>query len=262
MTRTVDDTPGYYEIVFAYDNLGEFWTPPTIGLEDAPGERAVTFLNQGDPSVLEDGMMVCFDYEGPSFDPIEIEYQVTVDTEFAGGEIVNEAFSMSDNPGAVEEMTYADAVYVPTPVDIKSDVYEMLDMMYDEAPWSTKWRIATAMRYVELSTMERWWDSETQLGDYGLYVFRFDERVVATLLQIAAYDEQAYDLIDMVIESDYVLAVTQLIMTDDYGGDISRAGAYLSAGESALARGQYTLAVRYFGLAWSAAYNAMPLMPE
>lgn len=75
----VDDSPGAYEIIFAYDNLNVLPPLATIGLEDAAGLNAVAYLNSGDPSsVLSNGLMVCFDLQGAGT-PTKITYQATVD---------------------------------------------------------------------------------------------------------------------------------------------------------------------------------------
>jgi hypothetical protein len=106
MTREVDNTPGFYEIVFAYDNLqGTLPDPATIGTEDAPGVEATALLNNDDPAgVISDGFMVCFDAVVPS--PVEITYAVTVD-EGSLGVYTNEVLSINDNPGAKETETHA-----------------------------------------------------------------------------------------------------------------------------------------------------------
>ncbi|WP_456405329.1 S8 family peptidase [Thiolapillus sp.] len=62
---TVDDSPGKPEIVIAFDNLNPAALPDlaTIGVESIGGLAADAYLNNEDPSVLGDGLMVCFDYQ-------------------------------------------------------------------------------------------------------------------------------------------------------------------------------------------------------
>ena len=63
----VDHTPGYHEVVLAFDNLQNLPSPATIGLEDETGTLAAAYLNLGDPSsVLADGLMICFDWVLPT----------------------------------------------------------------------------------------------------------------------------------------------------------------------------------------------------
>jgi len=63
MRRQVNNTPGVYEIVFAYDNLhGTLAGPLTIGVENAAGDSGVALVNRGSAAqVISDGLMVCFD---------------------------------------------------------------------------------------------------------------------------------------------------------------------------------------------------------
>ena len=97
----VDDAPGMYEYVFAYDNLnGALDGPLTIGVENAAGTLGTALVNNGDASsVLANGLMVCLDrYQVGS--AASLTYDVTVD-EGATGDLVNSAVSTVDNPGSV-----------------------------------------------------------------------------------------------------------------------------------------------------------------
>lgn len=60
----IDDTPGVYEIVFAYDNVvGNLPAVATVGLEAPGASDAVPYLNQEDAAGLSNGLMICFDYQ-------------------------------------------------------------------------------------------------------------------------------------------------------------------------------------------------------
>jgi len=110
MTRAVNDTPGAYEIVFAYDNLnGDLSGPTTIGLENVGGSEAAVFLNNGDASsVLSDGMTVCFDYIAFGVDPAVLTYQVTVDAGAELGDTITNTVEHSvDNEGSLPDSTDA-----------------------------------------------------------------------------------------------------------------------------------------------------------
>ncbi|WP_457667389.1 S8 family peptidase [Thiolapillus sp.] len=62
---TVNNDPGHPEIIVAFDNLNPAALPDlaTVGVESIGGREATAFLNKADPSVLNDGLMVCFDYQ-------------------------------------------------------------------------------------------------------------------------------------------------------------------------------------------------------
>jgi uncharacterized repeat protein (TIGR01451 family) len=110
----VDDTPYYYEIVFAYDNLVGDIDASTIGLENYLGTDAATYA-YNDAS-FTDGHMICFDYVVPSTTHT-ITFQVTVDEDAPFGEIVNEALHDNDHLGTVEES--AEAVFENPPMEPK-----------------------------------------------------------------------------------------------------------------------------------------------
>ena len=100
-TRGVDDTPGFYEFVFAYNNLdGDLAGPLTVGLENDLGTLGTALLNQADATgVLSNGFQVCFDQVTVGA-PAVMTYDVTV-TGALGGTIVNTVTSGVDNPGSV-----------------------------------------------------------------------------------------------------------------------------------------------------------------
>lgn len=76
----VDTAPGAYEMVFAYDNINGGLGEVTVGIENALGDEAYAFVNDGDATgSIEDGTMVCFDYVPPST-PHVITYQLRVTT--------------------------------------------------------------------------------------------------------------------------------------------------------------------------------------
>jgi uncharacterized repeat protein (TIGR01451 family) len=106
VSRAVINAPGFYEIVYAYDNIN-YALPATIGVEDALGANAVALVNNGDTSgIISDGFMVCFDQVGAA-DPVVITYQVTVDPS-AHGVLTNNVVHNTDNLGSMEASTSAD----------------------------------------------------------------------------------------------------------------------------------------------------------
>jgi hypothetical protein len=126
LNRTIDETPGAYEIVFAYDNLkGSLAGPLTIGTENGSGDVATALVNQDSAiAALSDGFMVCFDAVLPSFDPVSIFYQVTVDEDVDSGVIlVNNAVSTTSTAGSKKATASAEVrarslVFMPVTVDM------------------------------------------------------------------------------------------------------------------------------------------------
>jgi uncharacterized repeat protein (TIGR01451 family) len=109
---TVDDTPGFPEIIFAYDNLTPFNYYNTVGLENADGTRAAPYLNYGENpnGVIHDGLMVCFDYQAIGATPATLTYQVTVDGGTSGETLTNNAEHNTGNPGSKAEVVSVDVV--------------------------------------------------------------------------------------------------------------------------------------------------------
>jgi hypothetical protein len=115
MTRSVDDTPGSYEIVFAYDNLeGILAGPLTVGVENVLGNEATALVNNADSGgVLKDGLMVCFDFAVAQTE-VTISYETTVDDEATLGTKMNTVRSTTNVVGS-EETTTSSGVYVGYP---------------------------------------------------------------------------------------------------------------------------------------------------
>ena len=75
MSRIEDDTPGAYEIVFAYDNIRGTSVPATIGIENADGRQGLQYAYND--AEIEDGLTICFDWVKAS----TIRYQVMVEAD-------------------------------------------------------------------------------------------------------------------------------------------------------------------------------------
>lgn len=106
---TIDDRPGYYEIIYAYDNLVGMPNSATIGVENQGGTAATQYLYGNPAGVISDDLMICFDYQGPAFDPVTITYQVTVDAN-ATGTLTNNAAHNTNNPGSQTAYTKVSVV--------------------------------------------------------------------------------------------------------------------------------------------------------
>ena len=119
MTRAADDSPGAYEIVYAYDNLnGDLSGPFTIGVENASASDGVALVNNDSAEgVISNGFMVCFDLVVPTADPVEITFQATVDVDVVvGSEITNTAVSTTSTPGSMEADTSASFMVIEKPL--------------------------------------------------------------------------------------------------------------------------------------------------
>ena len=115
-----DDTPGAYEIIYAYDNItpGFFDVATgTIGMENSDGTVGTTY-SYNDPSLtIADGSAICFDWTLLAAPPQVITFQVTVDGDAPYGVILNEAMHNNNALGTVEEV--AEATFtVPMPPKI------------------------------------------------------------------------------------------------------------------------------------------------
>ena len=102
--HVVDDTPGYYEFVFAYDNINGPLNLATIGTENVGGTEATQYA-YNDAS-FANGHMVCFDLVTPSTTKT-ITFQVTVNADAALGLLSNVALHDNDHLGTVDEMAVA-----------------------------------------------------------------------------------------------------------------------------------------------------------
>ncbi len=108
--NTVDDSRP--EATFEYGDLGDLPALATIGVEDVLGELATSVVSAGDPgAVLTEGGTICLDFEGPSFDPITVGYDATVDAGTLPGTYTNQLVHVTDDPYA-EPVTIGAAVEV------------------------------------------------------------------------------------------------------------------------------------------------------
>jgi hypothetical protein len=112
VARAVDDAPGSFEIVYAYDNVSSLPISATVGVENVGGTQATTLVNAGDPTgTITSGTVVCFDLVAPTFDPIVITYQTTVDAGTAPGTVLtNNAEHNTDNPGSLPAVASTDVM--------------------------------------------------------------------------------------------------------------------------------------------------------
>jgi len=110
--HVVDDSPGSYEFVFAYDNINGPLDGATIGTENSDGTVATQYAYNN--ASFTDGHMICFDLVTPNTTHT-ITFQVTVNEDAAPGPITNTALHTSSQPGTVQEGAVA-VVMIPSPV--------------------------------------------------------------------------------------------------------------------------------------------------
>ncbi|MEL7636550.1 MAG: S8 family serine peptidase [Anaerolineaceae bacterium] len=105
-----DDTPGAYEITYAFDNItpGLFAAASgTIGLENVNGTVGTQFSYNDTALEIADGSAICFDWALLPAPPVVITFQVTVDEDATNGELTNAALHDNDQLGTVEESAVA-----------------------------------------------------------------------------------------------------------------------------------------------------------
>ncbi len=107
-----DDTPGYYEIIYAYDNItpGFFDVASgTIGVENVDGTVGTLVSYNDTELTIADGSAICFDWALLSAPPKVITFQVTVDAE-EEAVITNSASHSANGLGMVEEFATATTI--------------------------------------------------------------------------------------------------------------------------------------------------------
>ncbi len=178
VNSTIDNSPGAYEFVYAYDNIHGYPNSATIGVENMDGTAGTEFLF-GDPStVITDGLIVCFDYE--SLEAVEITYQVIVPSVPEPGDtIVNHVCHDTDTPGTEEDcFDVTTTVQGPVPhwnkeIWISGDgPYAPTDTPFEGiVPTDTVTIVDEVMidytENISFTLMEEWSES-FELGDYEL----------------------------------------------------------------------------------------------
>ena len=94
----VDDSPGVYELVMAYDNIFLSDEQGTIGVENITGTVAAQYAF--DDIQLSNGMAICYDWVEPK--PTLLEFQLLVEPEAAGAEVIAELFNIVDAIGTTQ----------------------------------------------------------------------------------------------------------------------------------------------------------------
>ncbi|MEM6484914.1 MAG: S8 family serine peptidase [Pseudomonadota bacterium] len=121
----VDDSPGAYEIIMAYDNLENYDAIGsnfgTIGVENADGSSGTQVAFN--TVAVKDDFAICFDLTGPSPDPVVLTYQATLDEAPVGTTVTSTVSSEVDSVGSevVEGTVDVSIAEPPVPGDINED---------------------------------------------------------------------------------------------------------------------------------------------
>jgi hypothetical protein len=265
-SRSVNNTPGYYEFVYAYDNIN-YALPATIGLEDAAGANAVALVNNGDTAgVISNGFMVCFDQVGAA-DPAVITYQATVDMDnlYLNLTLTNHVVHDTDNPGSMEATTSTDvAVAAIIPAELKQESRDNLHNLLPTGDSTTDKRIETAIARIDKSLDPDRWETDSTLTDKGNKVFD-EEKMAANMLVLVIKDGgpaagAVQVAAEMLVVADQALAEAAIDAAIAGGGDanrIERAEYELAQAADALGRGHYERAIDHCKRAWDNAVKAL-----
>lgn len=114
IAEAIDDAPGEYEIIYAYDNLtGDFASgllTGTIGVENYAGDRGTVYAyDDANLATLANGMAICFDWiVPPAVGDHVITYQATVDVGVPNGtDLTNVVEHVNNAPGTILETAEA-----------------------------------------------------------------------------------------------------------------------------------------------------------
>ncbi|WP_165962715.1 S8 family serine peptidase [Occultella glacieicola] len=218
--RGQDDTAGQYEFYVAYDNVtGSVAGPLTIGAENVPGTSGQALVNNASGAgVVANDTVVCFDYQGPTFDPVTITYQATVDDSGLGnGDVLtNEVTHVTDNPGAQPVTTgvgvTVEGVYEIPVVTIEGtrnaqeprtdgqftftrtgDLSEPLTVRYRAEP---TWRAIPGIDYVRLDGMVTFAAGAATATETVDVIDRWLPIIYRRTLTLTVLDRDAYDVGD------------------------------------------------------------------
>lgn len=112
-----DDTPGAYEITYAFDNItpGFFAASSgTIGVENEDGTVGTLFSYNDTALQIANGSAICFDWALLPAPPVVITFQVTVDSSAPTGLLTNTVLHSNNQLGTVEESAVASVMIINT----------------------------------------------------------------------------------------------------------------------------------------------------
>lgn len=252
--HAIDDSPGAWEFAFAYDNL-DLGFPATgfdydlvVGVENETGDAGTEIFSGlfTDAIPLSDGLVICFDYVSPQFPPVTITYQATVDADYLGGDLVNEAVSTVDNPGAAAAT--ASATVSVAELTVVGRIQQIRDDIagYDSADRYVTRYLDKAVRELDDAMRSRNWDDEDTLDDRRGGAVFVDLALAASYVERA--DRRAAD--DLGPWADQMVDVARTLAADAI--EVADGASWLANfwfHRADRARSSFAAILRY-GLAW------------
>ncbi|GAB2191809.1 S8 family serine peptidase [Sessilibacter sp. MAH1] len=112
ISGVVDDTPGVYEIMTAFDNVNVTETFGTIGVENQTGTAGTQVFFED--IAVTSGMAICYDLVQPPSDSVVLSYELTVDPVAVGTDVVATLTSEVDVIGT-------EAVTLEAPISVEGE---------------------------------------------------------------------------------------------------------------------------------------------
>jgi len=264
VVASLDDTPGFYEIVFAYDNIDPALLGlATIGVENANGTEALAFLNNGDAAAaISDGFQVCYNWSGPSFEPTVFTYDVTIDADALPGIVTNELIHDTDNPGSqpVTESIDVQILELVTTFDVITAAIAMVDDMSATATGTDADQLTAAREWLVKSAEATWWvDGDTLAKPGGVRVFKRMRKAMNALQLIgptSAFFADTQTVVWMLADAGDELAaraIDRAIADGAPADDVATATVRYTNGNQSYSNGLAKRAVKRFQTAWKAA---------
>ncbi len=260
---SLDNTPGFYEVVFAYDNIdvGQLGTA-TIGVENADGTDALALLNNGDAiDAISDGFQVCYDWRGPSFEPTVISYQVTVDFDNPGVRVSNDVVHDTDDPGSESATTSTKVKLVDGIPTVLDEARDLAGDLVAATNGTTKAKAEAAYGRLIRATTPRLWepDGVRLLTPDGIKVFKRLRKAIFHLERIGASSPR-YDDAQAVVwataagaEDIAEVALADAILANGDPEAIAEAQEWYDLGVKAYNNGAAKRAALRFQKSWEAA---------
>ncbi|MEP2650365.1 MAG: S8 family serine peptidase [Paraglaciecola sp.] len=171
ISGVADDTAGVYEIMVAFDNVNVSSTDGTIGVEDSTGSTGTQFAFND--VAISDGMAVCFDLVSPTFETVELTYQLVADADSSGQTVIAELSSTVDSLGSVE-------VVETEVVVVEGDaIAEYETNFFGQTSYALNERISTLMTLTENGVQTNSPDVEFELvAPNGVVLATFTPRAI------------------------------------------------------------------------------------
>ncbi len=265
--------PMFPEFVFAYDNVNED-VAGVIGVENGSGTDGVA-LALGDTSgYLFNGSIVCWDWVGPTFDPITFSYTVQVDGDAPHGIMTNTVTSSTDMAGDAAATTSTDVDIVnpgnitgTSPYDAIDQVTsEVAGLLADATAFSTnsivgdlgmdERRLYYALSDLNRSLAPQYWDDEDTMSSRAEGALSVLQRAAKNLIEVsdqASYDGYAYQLARSIAVAAGVVVDNAIDNSTTWAWYVDRAEMFHGLGTDAVKSGQFAYAITLYRYAWKMA---------